>query len=200
MSVFTPGCAWGKEYDFKRAQSFHDFVPNTFISLYTSPFFFSNSLLGKAAARYRERHNPKKASSLNFPQCLSTSVLPKTTATSHKCYLGLFIYFLNFLFYIGVPWRRKGQPTPVFLPGRSHGQRSLAGYSLWGHKESDMTPQLNNNDSRLATIVSAEQQRDSAIRIQISILPCKLPSHPGCHIMLSRVLCAVHYVLVGYPF
>ena len=30
------------------------------------------------------------------------------------------------------------QPTPVFLPGESHGQRSLAGYSPWGHKESDM--------------------------------------------------------------
>ena len=28
------------------------------------------------------------------------------------------------------PWRRKWQPTPVFLPGRSHGQRSLAGYSM----------------------------------------------------------------------
>ena len=31
------------------------------------------------------------------------------------------------------------QPTPVFLPGECHGQRSLAGYSPWGHKESDMT-------------------------------------------------------------
>ena len=44
-----------------------------------------------------------------------------------------------------IPWRRKWQPTPVFLPGESHGQRSLVGYSLWGHKESDMTEQLNNN-------------------------------------------------------
>ena len=41
-----------------------------------------------------------------------------------------------------MPWRRKWQPAPVFLPGESHGQRSLAGYSLWGHKESDMTEQL----------------------------------------------------------
>ena len=32
------------------------------------------------------------------------------------------------------PWRRKWQPTPVFLSGKSHGQRSLAGYSPWGHK------------------------------------------------------------------
>ena len=38
-----------------------------------------------------------------------------------------------------IPRRRKWQPTPVFLPGRSHGQRSLPGYSPWGHKESDTT-------------------------------------------------------------
>ena len=38
-----------------------------------------------------------------------------------------------------IPWRRKWQPTPVFLPGKFHGQRSLAGYSPWGHKESDTT-------------------------------------------------------------
>ena len=34
----------------------------------------------------------------------------------------------------GIPWKRAWQPTPGFLPGESHGQRSLAGYSLWGHK------------------------------------------------------------------
>ena len=34
-------------------------------------------------------------------------------------------------------WRRKWQPTPVFLPGDFHGQRSLVGYSLWGYKELD---------------------------------------------------------------
>ena len=38
-----------------------------------------------------------------------------------------------------IPWRRKWKPTPVFLSGESHGQRSLAGYSPWGHKESDTT-------------------------------------------------------------
>ena len=36
-------------------------------------------------------------------------------------------------------WRRKWQSTPVFLPRKSHGWRSLAGYSPWGHKELDMT-------------------------------------------------------------
>ena len=38
-----------------------------------------------------------------------------------------------------IPWRRKRQPTPVFLPGESHGQRSLVGYSPWGRTESDIT-------------------------------------------------------------
>ena len=36
-------------------------------------------------------------------------------------------------------WRRKGQPTPVFLPGEFHRQKSLAGYSPWGRKELDKT-------------------------------------------------------------
>ena len=39
-------------------------------------------------------------------------------------------------------WRRAWQPTLVFLPGESQGQRSLVGYSPRGHKESDMTEQL----------------------------------------------------------
>ena len=34
-------------------------------------------------------------------------------------------------------WRRKWQPTPVLLPGKSHGWRSLVGYNLWGRKELD---------------------------------------------------------------
>ena len=39
------------------------------------------------------------------------------------------------LHFIRLFWRKKWQPTPVFLPGKFHGQRSLAGYSLWGCKE-----------------------------------------------------------------
>ena len=38
-----------------------------------------------------------------------------------------------------IPWRREWQSTSVFLPVKSYGQRSLVGYSPWGHKESDMT-------------------------------------------------------------
>ena len=38
-----------------------------------------------------------------------------------------------------IPWGRRWHPTPVFLPGKSHGPRSLVGYSPWGCKESDTT-------------------------------------------------------------
>ena len=41
-----------------------------------------------------------------------------------------------------IPWRKDWLPTPVFLPGEFHGQRSLVGCSPWGHKESDTTEQL----------------------------------------------------------
>ena len=43
-----------------------------------------------------------------------------------------------------IPWRRKWQPAPVILSGKSHGQRSLAGYSPRGRKELDTTQRLNN--------------------------------------------------------
>ena len=42
-----------------------------------------------------------------------------------------------------IPWRRAWQPTPVFLSGESHGQRSLAGCSPWGCRESELTEQLS---------------------------------------------------------
>ena len=52
-----------------------------------------------------------------------------------------------------IPWRRKWQPTPVFLPGKSHGQRSLAGYSTRGHKELDMTEKLSTSRSYMLQCV-----------------------------------------------
>ena len=46
-----------------------------------------------------------------------------------------------------MPQRSKWQPTPVLLPGKSHGQRSLAGYSLWGCKELDVTERVNTTNN-----------------------------------------------------
>ena len=50
-----------------------------------------------------------------------------------------------------IPCRRAWQPTPVFLPGESHGQRSLAGYSPWSHKESGKTEVTLHTRSRRKT-------------------------------------------------
>ena len=49
----------------------------------------------------------------------------------------------TFKIYLWLPWRRKWQSTTVLLPGKSHGQRRLVGYSPWGRKESDTTERLN---------------------------------------------------------
>ena len=44
-----------------------------------------------------------------------------------------------------IPWRRKEQSAPAFLPGKFHGQKSLAGYSTWGLKESDTTEHVRTH-------------------------------------------------------
>ena len=62
-----------------------------------------------------------------------------------------------------IPWRRKWKPTPVFLPGKFHGQGSLAEYSPWGHKESDMTA-TEHTAQRLVNIAMGH--------LKINILRC----------------------------
>ena len=67
--------------------------------------------------------------------------------------------------YIGkIAWRRAWQPTPAFLPGESHGQRSLVGYSPWGHKE------LNRTEVTLHALKDGGTERKSLI-----------PKDTGCH-------------------
>ena len=58
-----------------------------------------------------------------------------------------------------IPWRRKWQPTPVFLPRKSHAQRSLAGYSPQGHIASDMTEQLTNCPQSLKLLKAVHMRR-----------------------------------------
>ena len=50
-----------------------------------------------------------------------------------------------------IPWRRAWQPTPVFLPGESHGQRGLAGCGPWGRTESDTTEVVKQQQQQLST-------------------------------------------------
>ena len=53
----------------------------------------------------------------------------------------------------GDPRRRKWQPTPVFLPGKSYGQRSLAGYSPWGHKSQTQLSDSTKTTSKIMVII-----------------------------------------------
>ena len=53
-----------------------------------------------------------------------------------------------------IPWRRAWQPAPVFLPGESHGQRSLAGYGPRGFKELDTTERLNTAQRGLTGLLT----------------------------------------------
>ena len=52
-----------------------------------------------------------------------------------------------------IAWRREWLPTPVFLPGESHRQRSLKGYSPWGCKESDMTDHTSREKKNRAEML-----------------------------------------------
>jgi len=63
-----------------------------------------------------------------------------------------------------MPWRREWQPTPVFLPGKFHGQKSLAGYSPCSHRESDMTEHagckyINNFEYIFLTLKYLEKRK-----------------------------------------
>ena len=92
------------------------------------------------------------------PLAVFVAMLPKAHLTSHSRMSSsrwvmtpswLSGSWRSFLYSSSVysPWRRKWQPIPVFLPGESHGWRSLVGYSPWGHKELDTTERLNFNFS-----------------------------------------------------
>ena len=72
------------------------------------------------------------------------SLLPGSDSKESACNAG----DLSLTWVGKIPWRRAWQPTPVFLPRESHGQRSLVGYSPRGRKESDTTDRLSTAQCR----------------------------------------------------
>ena len=62
------------------------------------------------------------------------------------------------------PWRTAWQPSPVFLPGESHGQRSLAGYSPWGRRGSDTTERVGTHATFTEQHGGREDRRGEVIR------------------------------------
>ena len=71
-----------------------------------------------------------------------------------------------------IPWRRNWQPTPVFLSGESHGQRSLAVYSPRGHKESYATEHAHVDNSQEPKCFCFPIQRLSSLAIQETLSVC----------------------------
>ena len=83
-------------------------------------------------------------------------------------------------------WRMKWQPTPVFLPGKSQGQRSLVNYSPWGCKESDMTKQLHHifNSTTSLTV-----NRESSKYTALSVCKCECLVTQSCPTLCSPLDC-----------
>ena len=113
----------------------------------------SASLCGKKPAcntRYKSAYNAGDSGSIP-----GSGSSPGKGEVTHPCILGLTLVAQmvrnclqcgrpGFDLWVGkTPWRKAWQPTPVFLSGESHGQRSLGGFIPWGHKESDMTERLS---------------------------------------------------------
>ena len=119
-------------------------------SLKCSPYILSSSLLhAKIPQNVFESHWKQAMVSLVIIWSLKDFLgfpvgwLKKKKKSTCQCRR------LRFDPWIGkMPGRRKQQPIPIFLTGKSHGQRSLVGYKQWGYKESDMTWQLNSSSSR----------------------------------------------------
>ena len=77
-----------------------------------------------------------------------------------------------------IPHKRTWQPTPIFLPGKFHGQRSLVGYSPWGRKESDMTEHgLAHTGTWVVAVIQTQNQPNSVLSgLMVLLLSSK---HPG---------------------
>ena len=82
-----------------------------------------------------------------------------------------------------IPWRKAWKSTPVFLPGESHGQRSLASHSPWGHKESDTTERLTLPLVLLAYVVCSHRPSVLLLLAQIPGQVFICPSSPSVEIL-----------------
>ena len=109
-----------------------------------------------------------------------------------------------------IRWRRKWQPTTVFLPGKFHGERSLVGYSPWGHKELDTTECAyarmhahthththTQTQGITCKIKGSENQVAQSYPTVCDPLDCSLPGSSLHGIFQARVL---EWVVLPFPF
>ena len=73
-----------------------------------------------------------------------------------------------------ISWRRAWQPTPVFLPGESHGQRNLAGYSPWGRRQSDMTSNFTCSAGAVGKFLqpSGDNGVGKKVKVKVTVKEC----------------------------
>ena len=110
---------------------------------------------------------------LGFPGGLSGNE-PASQCRIHKR--------LGFNPWVGkIPWRRAWQPTPVFLPGESHGQRSLEGYSPQGRTELDMTQVTSHAHITNTTCVFRKQRVLTSVQFSCSVVSDSLGPHESQH-------------------
>ena len=89
-----------------------------------------------------------------------------------------------------IPWRRTRQPTPVSLPGESHGQRSLVGYSPWGHK--NQTRLSNYTRHFREELRQSIWGRDCAPPPKLQGIPLNYtPDTPFPHVIMQEHLCSL---------
>ena len=100
-----------------------------------------------------------------------------------------------------IPWRRKWQPTPVLLPGKSHEWRSVVGYSPWNHKEPDMTERLYflrtkncNQLSRISYSLLPGLEKYCVNLDSLKYLKMVILSLP--HLIFSKITVLVPYITV----
>ena len=105
--------------------------------------------------------------SLQFPKYIRG--LPRWLSSKESaCQCGR----LRFSPWVGkIPWRRKWQPTPVFLSGKSHGQRSLVGYSPWGCKR------VGHNLATKLGLQRSYVTSKSICRILVFLVKCQTGKH-----------------------
>ena len=150
-----------------------------------------------------------------IPRGVSSLDTGSDAASSHA----LASFFSDSLLY-GDRWGRKTlgstasvTPHDAPRPSMRHSEHPCSSplYMLKGHRFLGLYPSPRNHQQCLlyrtpkfsynnVVIVSDEQLRDSSMHIHVYPFSPKAPSHPGCHITLSRISSAMRYILFGYPF
>ena len=97
-----------------------------------------------------------------------------------------------------IPWSRKWQPTPICLPGKFHGQRSLVGYSPWGPKESDVTEQERTSFLCCNVKSTSMQQSDHGLSHLFTFLQAHSSAQPVAQCLKTVVSYILSIFLVVY--